>query len=86
MQTKIRTDQKVLAEHVVELPNGTKILTEIISQGAHGVLVGTFLVQQDEPRLLSWCGYCDGQLIGCVDCPNKDPVLDCVQRRIYCAS
>jgi len=88
MRIKLAPNQKVLAENPIDLPDGNKIVTEVIKQGDTGIIVGTFYYTRGaaNPSIRSWCGYCDGVLVGCVDCPNNDPVLNCIDNTITCGS
>ena len=85
--TKVSPQQKPLAQNTVALPNGNTLITEIVQSGPNQYITGTIMLDQNGHRVHAlWCGSCDGQQVGCVDCPNNDPVLDCVNRTVYCAS
>lgn len=88
MKINLHDNQKLIAETVTDLPDGSRIVTEVVQQDLSSVLVGTFYYPAgaDDPELSRWCGYCDGVLVGCIDCPNNDPHLDCVNNSLYCRS
>jgi len=85
--TSLSDGAKLLSENSVDLPNGQKMVTEVIELGGDQFITGNTLIGQDGQKIMStYCGACSGVSVGCVDCRNNDPVLDCVNRRIYCAS
>jgi hypothetical protein len=85
--SKLGPAQKLLSQNSVVLPNGNTLVTEVIQTGSEDFITGTILVDTKGVAITSvWCGTCGGQSVGCVDCPRNDPVLDCPNRRIYCAS
>ncbi len=88
MRIKLQTNQKLLAENSTDLPDGNRVVTEVVRHGDAGILVGTFFYSQgaSEPAMSRWCGYCDGVLVGCVNCPNNDPYVNCVNNTVGCQS
>ena len=88
MRTKLETNQKLLAETPTDLPDGSRVVTEVIKQGDTGIIVGTFFYSKgaSAPSVSRYCGYCDDVLVGCIDCPNHDPHVDCVNNTITCGS
>lgn len=85
--TKLSDDKKLLSQNTVILPNGNALVTEVILVGDNDFITGSILLGSDDAVISgTWCGTCSGQSVGCVSCPNNDPVLDCVNRRIYCYS
>ena len=88
MQTyaKLSDGQKLLDQHRVSLPNGQTLVTEVVQTGDDAFMTGSILLDGEKVIMGTWCGTCSGQSVGCVDCPRNDPVLDCVNRRIYCNS
>jgi len=84
---KLAGSQKLLSQNTTNLSNGQKMVTEVVEAGPNQFLTGSILVGADGAVITgTWCGTCSGQSVGCVNCPNNDPVLDCPNRRIYCAS
>lgn len=76
---------KLLSENMVDLPTGQKMVNEVIQTGEDQFIIGHILVREDGVSVFStYCGTCSGVSVGCVNCPNNNPVLDCVNRRIYC--
>lgn len=85
--TTLSGGSSVISESQTELPNGQTIVTEIIQQGEDQFITASILVDAKGQKLTStYCGTCSGVSVGCVTCNNNDPVLDCINRRIYCAS
>lgn len=85
--TSIGEGANLISENSVDLPNGQKMVTEVIQLGDDKFITGNTLVGADGAKIMStYCGTCSGVSVGCVDCRNNDPVLDCINGRIYCAS
>ena len=69
----------MISEHRTQLPNGQTIVHEVLKTGDDDIVTANILVGADGKALTStYCGTCGGVSVGCVDCPNNDPVLDCV--------
>ena len=84
---KLKAGQRQLSQNTTDLGNGQKMVTEVIQTGPNEFLTGNILIDKDGAVIMgTWCGTCDGTSVGCVDCPNNDPVLNCVNRTISCAS
>ena len=51
---------------------------EVLKTGDDDIVTANILVGADGKALTStYCGTCGGVSVGCVDCPNNDPALDC---------
>jgi len=86
MITKLSSRQKLLGENSMDLPDGNRIVTEVVKDGERGLVVGTFYFTKgaSSPTVRSQCGYCDGVLVGCIDCPNHDGHVDCETHTMQC--
>lgn len=84
---KVKAGQKLLSQNTTDLGNGQTMVTEIVQSGPDEFLTGHILVDKDGSVIMgTWCGTCGGVSIGCVNCPNNDPILNCVNRTITCGS
>lgn len=84
--SKLADGQKLIDQHRVSLPNGKTLVSEVIQTGPDSFIAGSVMLDGETVIKGTWCGTCSGQSVGCVDCRNNDPVLDCINMRIYCAS
>lgn len=82
--TQLNVGQELLAQNELPLPDGGKIITEIVKNQDGGIIVGHIYFEKDsnDVTIQQWCGYCGGQLVGCVNCSN--PFLNCANRTITC--
>lgn len=84
---KLDGGKKLLSQQSISLPNGHTLITEVVQTGPDSFMTGNITVDGSGATISSvWCGTCGGQSVGCVNCPRNDPVLDCPNRRIYCAT
>ncbi len=83
--TKLKDGQRIVSSAAIALPHGGSIVTEVIGQDQKSFIVGTIHVAPNGVVTKAlYCGYCDGVLIGCVDCPNNQPFLNCATRTVSC--
>jgi len=85
--TRLKGTQKLIAQHTLNLSNGEKLIVELIENSPSSVILSHIkLDRSGAVTRTNCCGYCGGVLVGCVDCPNNDPFLDCVNNSISCQS
>ena len=61
------------------------MVTEIMQVGENGIMHIGILTDADGSVIVtSACGSCGGKSVGCVVCPNNDPILDCSTGTISC--
>jgi hypothetical protein len=85
---KLGNGEKLVGQSQIDLPNGNRLVTEVIQIDRDSFLIGHVTVAQKDGVVIrgTWCGECAGRSIGCVDCPNNDPVVNCVNGTISCGS
>ncbi len=82
--TVMTTGRALLASSEAALPNGGKVVTEIIEDGDATIYASLHFDPNGVQILGYFCGSCGGVSVGCVECPNNNPVVNCVTRTIYC--
>ena len=84
---KISQDQQLVAQHELTTRDGQRVAVELIrNSDTSMILAHSFLDDAGVVVNSTSCGYCEGVHVGCVNCPNNDPYLDCISKTISCQS
>lgn len=87
--TTLSKDQEISSQNIISLPDGKYLLIQVITQGdSSDYIVAEHILDNSFAPVTTgkYTGSCDGKVIGSVICPNEDPVLNCVNGTIGCAS
>jgi hypothetical protein len=85
--TSLADGHLLLAQNSVQLPDGGKIVTEVVQVGESNFITANIRYDANGVIIFgTFCGECGGVSVGCVNCPNNDPLLNCVNNTISCYS
>lgn len=85
--TRLKGTQKLLFQHTIDLRDGEKLVVEVVQNDPKSIILSHIQIDRSGAAIKCHsCGYCGGVFVGCVDCPNCDPFLNCVNNTISCQS